>query len=99
MKWKKRLFPRHARTDQMGLGWQALGVFLGLEALGCVVLVLPLPLDTKRSLLQFLSSHPLIAKAQSYLWVIFFLLLALFAGTFSPNQLHQIILKSYLQIA
>jgi hypothetical protein len=64
----------------MGLGWQALGVFLGAEALGCVVLILPLPLDTKRSLLQFLSSNPHVAKAQSYLWVIFFLLLALFAG-------------------
>lgn len=65
----------------MGLGWQALGVFLGLEVVGCVVLVLPLPLDTKRALLQFLSTNPYVAKAQTYLWVIFFILLALFGGT------------------
>lgn len=71
----------------MGLGWQALGVFLGAEALGCVVLILPLPLDTKRSLLQFLSSNPHVAKAQSYLWVIFFLLLALFADSLREAHL------------
>jgi B-cell receptor-associated protein 31 len=64
----------------------ALGVFLGVEALCCIILILPLPLTVRRSMLKFLSSNPYIAKAHSYVWVIFFILFALFAD--SLREIH-----------
>jgi hypothetical protein len=61
----------------MALGWYVIGLFTFLEMAACVILVLPLPIDMRRSMLQWLSTTPLMSKFRSTLYIILFILAAL----------------------